>query len=146
MGAGRPSLYSDKLAARICTLLAEGMSLRSICHIQSMPGRTTIMAWLANPENVEFRHQYAQAREAQADEIAEQVLEISDEQCVLVIVKGRRIEVGMDATAVARNKLRADARKWFASKVAPTAVRTAAAIQNRPACPDRVNRSSFSGD
>ncbi len=43
---GRPSLYTDKLAAEICRRLAEGESLRAICADKAMPGISTVMGWL----------------------------------------------------------------------------------------------------
>ena len=35
---GRPSLYTEALAAKICRRLAEGESLRAICADKAMPG------------------------------------------------------------------------------------------------------------
>ena len=76
----------------------------------------------------EFSEQYARAREAQADKLAEETLAIADEDCTMVRADkhGSRdddgegnTEVVFDATAVARNRLRVDARKWLASKMAP---------------------------
>jgi len=57
---GRPSLYSDELAERICDLLSVGHSLRKICERKGMPERRTVLRWLAQHD--EFRHQYARAR------------------------------------------------------------------------------------
>lgn len=61
---------------------------------------------------------YAHAREARADKLAEDVLEIADD--------GRRdYDVGEDGRAVVNNdhiqrsKLRVDSRKWLASKMFP---------------------------
>lgn len=59
---GRPTVFSDAIANRICTELAEGMSLRQICSAQDMPDRGTVVRWLANPEHAEFCNQYAHAR------------------------------------------------------------------------------------
>lgn len=53
-----------------------------------------------------FREQYTRARAVQADFIAEQIIDISDEKA-----KGPE--------DYQRNKLRIDARKWYASKLAP---------------------------
>ncbi|QPS76049.1 terminase small subunit protein [Delftia acidovorans] len=88
----------------------------------------TVMRWLGKPENAAFREQYACARDAQADKLVEEMLEIADEECTMVRSDKHgskdddgqgNTEVVFDATAVARNKLRVDARKWVASKMAP---------------------------
>jgi hypothetical protein len=125
---GRPTIYSDALATRICAELSDGISLRQICSVPSMPDRGTVIRWLANPDHGYFCIQYACAREAQADRLAEEMLEIADEDCSTVRADkhGSRdddgegnTEVVFDAVAVARNRLRVDARKWLASKMAP---------------------------
>ncbi|HRH29186.1 MAG TPA: hypothetical protein PKV17_10450 [Aquabacterium sp.] len=123
---GAPSSYTPELAAKVCECIANGMSLRAIAAQPGMPAMSTVMAWLdgARPE---FSEQYARAREAQADKMAEDILAIADEECTTVRASkhgmdgdadGMR-EVVFDATAVARNRLRVDARKWLASKLAP---------------------------
>ena len=43
---GRPTLYSDELAATICRRLAEGESLRKICANPTMPDKSTVLSWL----------------------------------------------------------------------------------------------------
>ncbi len=65
-----------------------------------MPNISTIMDWLSKNET--FSAQYARAREAQAETLADQIVDLVDEE---------------DDPAKAR--VRMDARKWFASKVAP---------------------------
>ncbi len=113
---GRPSLYTDELAAEICGLIAEGNSLRSICRMDEMPEKTTVFRLLAKHE--EFRNQYACAREAQADAMAEEILEIADDGSNDTY----EIEEGVSVTnhdVIARSRLRVDARKWLASKMAP---------------------------
>lgn len=115
-------------AARICTLLADGYSLRKIVAMPGMPGMSTVMRWLDDEANTELREQYARARELQADRMAEEILDIADEQCTMVRADKHatkdddgdgNTEVVFDAVAVQRNRLRVDARKWLASKMAP---------------------------
>ena len=120
---GRPTAYSEELAKTICQRIAEGKSLVTICKDESLPARGTVMRWLQEDKHGGFRDNYARAREAQADFYAEQIIEISDEECTTVKhgdgEEQKDVEVVFDATAVARNRLRVDARKWYASKVAP---------------------------
>lgn len=88
-----------------------------------MPQKRTVLKWLEERED--FRTQYARAREEQADHLAEEIVEIADEDPALAFAAERRdggeeVEVArVDSAAVAHQRLRIDARKWFASKVAP---------------------------
>lgn len=125
---GRPAAYSELVAAKLCGYVAEGLSLRNACKQPGMPSTATVMRWLADDSRAEFREQYACAREAQADLLAEQILDIADEECTMVRADKHgsndddgegHTEVVFDSTAVARNRLRVDARKWLASKMAP---------------------------
>ncbi|HDS1237610.1 TPA: hypothetical protein QEG37_002025 [Pluralibacter gergoviae] len=65
---------------------------------------STVTLWLTKHE--EFSAQYARAREVQAEVLAEDILMLADSA----------IE---DGAAVAKARLQVDARKWYASKVAP---------------------------
>lgn len=125
---GRPTVYSDLVAAKLCAYIADGMSLRNVCKQPGMPSTATVMRWLADDSKAAFREQYARAREAQADLLAEEILSIADEECTMVRADKHgsndddgegHTEVVFDSTAVARNRLRVDARKWLASKMAP---------------------------
>lgn len=101
---GRPTSFTQKVADAICEQLADGRSLRSICLDDGMPVKSTVFKWLiAHPS---FKDQYAHAREAQADTLADEIQDIADEKC-------------KDMVAVQRNKMRLDARKWLASKMKP---------------------------
>ena len=113
---GRPSEYLPEVGEDICNLLMSGESLRSICERPGMPNRTTVFRWIQSFDG--FRNQYAHAREVQADVLAEEIIEIADDSSGDVIVD----EDGREQTnheRVARSRLRVDARKWYASKLAP---------------------------
>lgn len=116
MGGGRPSSYNGDTAALICARLAEGESLRKICQDEGTPDISTVFRWLAS--HAEFREQYARAREAQADRMAEEILSIADDGLndTYVDEEGNK---RTDHDVVARSRLRVDARKWLASKMAP---------------------------
>jgi hypothetical protein len=113
---GRPSGYNQEIAEKICTLISEGKSLRSICLEEGMPNRRTILNWIL--KNDEFYHQYARAREAQADFLFEQCLEIADHASSDVIIDANGKE-RTDWECVNRSRLRVDTRKWMAAKLAP---------------------------
>ena len=104
----------------ICDHIANCVSLRAISAMDGMPTVTTIMNWLADDSKPEFLAQYVRAREAQADKMAEDILAIADEQSLTTETdEAGVVEVKFDAVAVQRNRLRVDARKWLASKMAP---------------------------
>jgi len=72
---GRPSDYCAEIAMTICDRLADGESLRAICVDAGMPDKATVFRWIGRHKA--FRNQYALAREAQADDICDQILEIA---------------------------------------------------------------------
>lgn len=88
-----------------------GDSLTAICKTEGMPNKTTVLRWLTRFED--FRTQYAKAREMSQDALAEQYFEILDEH------PPRKADGSIDAAAVTWAKNRADARKWYLSKIAP---------------------------
>ncbi len=100
MPAGRPSTYSNKLTDKICTRLAVGESLRSICKDAKIPAMSTVMLWLQ--EHDDFSEQYARAREIQAESHADEIIYIADHE-----------------EDINRAKVKIDARKWTASKLKP---------------------------
>ncbi len=116
--AGRPSIYSQELADTICGRIMEGESLRRICSDESMPSGATVFKWLR--EKPEFSEQYAKAKAEQAEGFADELVTIADErEYEKVEVDGVPLAVKFDSTAVARNRLRVDTRKWVASKLLP---------------------------
>lgn len=117
---GRPSEFTQELADSICERIGDGESLRSICSEEGMPSQVSVFRWLASRD--EFSKQYALAREAQADALFDEMLDIADD--------GRndwmatRDDEGNEAWRangehIQRSKLRLEARKWMASKLQP---------------------------
>lgn len=111
--------YSPAVRDAICERLIAGESLRAICASTEMPAMLSVLRWLADEDKADFRSQYARARELQAERMGEELLEIADEDCATTRLRGEEEEVVFDSTAVARNRLRVDARKWLMSKMAP---------------------------
>ena len=117
---GRPSEYTADVAATICAQLVEGKSLRSICRQEEMPGLTTVFVWLQ--KHPDFAEQYARAREAQADTLADEITDIADDSANdyhdRELADGSKERV-VDTEHINRARLRVDARKWIASKLKP---------------------------
>jgi hypothetical protein len=133
---GRPSRYSAKLVELICGRLASGESLRSICRDEELPHMATVMNWLGKEST--FREQYALAREVQAEYLVDEIVEIADDGVNDYMEKrdaeGKIIGWRENGEFIQRSRLRVDARKWAASKLAPK--KYGDKIQNEHAGPD----------
>ena len=116
---GRPTTFSDEIAAEICARLAEGNSLRSICRDDDMPGLSTVFQWLKVQDG--FADQYARAREAQADSLFDEILEIADDAKNDWMERNGEGDAGytLNGEHVQRSRIRIDARKWMAGKLRP---------------------------
>lgn len=116
----RPSDFTPEIAAAICSRIASGESLRTICKDEATPAQSTVFKWLA--ERKEFSDQYARAREAQADAMAEDILDIADngtnDWTERQVGDGEVIEV-VNHDHIQRSRLRVDARKWLMARMAP---------------------------
>jgi hypothetical protein len=115
---GRKSDYSIETAQTICTEIAGGRSVREICRDPKMPCLRSVFTWLA--QNEEFREMYRAAREAQADYIFEEVLEIADDGrndwTARQQEDGGTVMV-LNKEHVNRSRLRIDARKWVLARM-----------------------------
>jgi len=100
MAGGRPSIYTDEMADRICDAIIEGGALYKICQQEGFPSERSVYQWLER--NPEFSQKYTRARELQQDREADNIVVIADE--------------AEDANLA---RLQIDARKWRASKLAP---------------------------
>ena len=79
MAGGRPTKYSTALAKRICTAIAGGKSLISICKRKDYPVISTVLLWVVDGNHKEFSEQYAQAREAQGHYQGDRISQIVDD-------------------------------------------------------------------
>ena len=116
---GRPTDYCVEVADEILERIADGESLRSICREEHMPSKSAVFRWLGLHD--EFRDQYARAREAQADSLFDDVLEIADDARNDWMERNGKDDVGwaLNGEHVQRTRLRIDARKWMAGKLRP---------------------------
>ena len=119
-GRGRPSLYTEALAVKICLRLAEGEPLRSVCRDPAMPDKATVLRWLADKAKADFRDQYVHAREMQADALFDEALEIADNTTGDITTDKDGKET-VQHENIQRSRLRVDTRKWAAGKLAPKA-------------------------
>lgn len=96
------------------------MSIRKICKENtSLPEPVTIYKWLS--ENEAFSKQYARAREDGAALMAEELLEIVDDESndLIEITTEKGTYTQVNHAKVQRDRLRADTRKWLLAKLQP---------------------------
>lgn len=121
--SGRPTKFTPKLADIICARIADGESLRSICRDDTMPSKSTVMAWLADDAHQEFRTKYALAREIQADGFVDEMVEIADDGSNDWMEKrsaeGDVTGYQENGEALRRSQLRILTRQWIAEKLKP---------------------------
>lgn len=109
-------MFSQEVADAICELLAGGKSLRAAC-VEVGANARTVLDW--TKANEAFSAQYAKAREAGYALLADELIEISDEKEVEARYQGDDVKLELSASAIARNRLRVDTRKWMLSKMLP---------------------------
>ena len=116
---GAPAwVYTQEVADEICEKVAtttDGLDtmLRKHAHL---PGKDTIRKWRFQYPN--FSAQYRDAKRLQAELMAEDIIQISDDGLndTYVDAKGNTVT---DQDVIQRSKLRVDARKWVAARLLP---------------------------
>lgn len=112
---GRPSTYLLELADEICERIATGEPLRAICRDEHMPAWRTVYDWLRAHED--FSTRFAQARDVGFDAIAEQCLDIADdEQHDWLTTKKGPVT---NEVAIGRARLQVDTRLKLLAKWSP---------------------------
>jgi hypothetical protein len=110
---GRPTIYSKELTDNICTLIAQGNSMRSICERKEMPEMQTIWRWLR--EYKLFSEQYAKATIDRTESQLEELNNLGDTS-----IDEAKLADPKSANAIVQAyKLKADNMKWVMSKMKP---------------------------
>jgi hypothetical protein len=127
---GRPSEFSQDVADYILVCISNGMSVRQILKhadtaegqkelkmfgLKNLPTQSTIYYWLIKYPH--FSEQYAQAREDQADTLADEIIAIADEMPMETTDKEGNTR--FDPAYIQWQRNRIDARKWTAMKLKP---------------------------
>ena len=94
----------------VLTQMREGKSLRQASQMAGV-ARQTFLDWV--DKDPELSGQYAQARADMIDCLADEIIEIADEE---LIPTG---DGKIDSAMVQKQKLRMEGRKWSLSKMAP---------------------------
>ena len=121
-----PEYDREEIMDYVCDALAT--SSRGLGNIiksggeefKAFPTYSTIMKWLSEDEALSDR--YARAKEAQADYMADEMLDIADDGrndwMKRHQANGESVEV-VNSEVIQRSKIRIDTRKWLASKLKP---------------------------
>lgn len=109
-------MFNQDKADEICILLEDGLSLRKAAESVGESARTVLNWTKSNPE---FLTQYTRSREIGYLQLADSILNIADEAEVEAKYDGEDVKLDLSPTAVARNRLRVDTRKWMLSKMLP---------------------------
>jgi hypothetical protein len=105
-----PKTEKEKKITEVLKHMRDGHSLR---QSSIKAGITPQSVLRAVDKDSELAEQYAQARAAMIDKIADDIITIADEE---MIPTG---EGKVDSAMVQKQRLRVDTRKWLLSKMAP---------------------------
>jgi hypothetical protein len=117
---GRPSLFTQELADKICEELAMGYSLRTVCKADEMPSVATVFNWFRTHED--FLEQYTRAKQEAADAMAEDILDIADDASNDWMIRHGKDEdeaYQLNGEHLQRSRLRIDTRKFLMAKMKP---------------------------
>lgn len=127
----KPKYDPKKVIEHVCQQMTiTGRSVRAILkEDKGMPGRTVFMEWLADAKHQELANQYAQAMQSRWLNMADELVEISDDDVEDVFLDPQFDEAGNpipgmtkrrpNNVTVQRHRLRVDTRKWVLSKMLP---------------------------
>lgn len=115
-----PSYDPAEWMPKILEQLRDGATLRQVCRQEGYPSP----AWVLKVKEADpvLREQYARAREDGYHAMAEEVIEAADDGRNDWEERERKdgsTFIALNAEAVARSRLRFDARRWLLSKALP---------------------------
>jgi hypothetical protein len=117
--ATRGCEYSEAFVEEVCNAIENShKGLRSLCKdFKHWPPARTIRNWIERYPH--FKAMYAQAKKTQIENLAEEIIEISDndERDILEVDGEYGKTYITNNVAIARDRLRTDNRKWIAAKL-----------------------------
>ena len=119
MPAGQPTKYTQEIADKVCALLSEGQSMRTVCKDKEVPASRTLFRWLRT--NEEFCQQYTRAKQESADALTDEMLDICDDGSNDWMESNAKGDKGYEFNGehLQRSRLRVETRKWLSSKLKP---------------------------
>lgn len=111
-----PFFSNPESINEFCDYIAAGGHMAGFCADRGLK-YNAVDWWIEqNPSRTAM---YARAKMRRADVLFDEIVAIADESCVETRYEGDEVKLVLDSTAVARNRLRVDTRKWAASKLRP---------------------------
>jgi len=115
-GRGRPTKYSDELADEVCLRIATSKDgIHKIANEFGV-GAWTLFNW--KYEHEYFSHNYARAKELQAEFLKQQIIDIADDSS-----DDEQVDqfgnVKLNREFVERSKLKVQTRQWLMGRLAP---------------------------
>jgi hypothetical protein len=110
---GRPTIFTEILAAKICQRIADGESIRAICSDSDMPSTTAIFRWIANGKYDGFRQLYESSMQIRLETLGDGLIELADAPIE------RNAAGAIDSAAVQMRRLQIETRRWILSKLLP---------------------------
>ena len=110
---GRPTIFTETLAAKICQRIADGESIRAICSDPDMPSTTAIFRWIANGKYDGFRQLYEASMQIRLETLGDGLIELADAPIE------RNAAGAIDSAAVQMRRLQIETRRWILSKLLP---------------------------
>jgi hypothetical protein len=143
---GRPTLYSEELAALFCSrMTAPQATVEKVCAADDMPAASTIFLWIG--QHPEFRAMYRAAQVTRTFAMAEEMLEIADtpEMGAKTTTKpdGKQEVTTGDMTE--HRKLRVNSRQWLIARLNPVDFGDRSSMEIGPAAkadPDSVESAA----
>jgi hypothetical protein len=107
------------MGERICAEIIDMKSLTTICKMDGMPSRRTVMYWLNRHQD--FKELYDRACVERSEGYAEEIVDIADDGSNDWMKTNDPDNPGwkLNGEHVQRSKLRLEARKWICSKMKP---------------------------
>lgn len=121
---GRPSTYSEEIAAAICERMANGESLREICSEDAFPPESTVRGWAVDDVDG-FSARYTRATQIRAAKLFDEIVEIADTQksgvktTTKTDAEGNESVDVVEADMLEHRRLQVDARKWVVARMHP---------------------------
>lgn len=99
---GRP-IYNEQITQEICYRIANGESLSSVCRSDGFPSNFVVWKW--RKKHPEFDAAYIEARAAQAEHFADELIDIADDP--------RNIDHNFSVWS----RIRLDQRRWSVERI-----------------------------
>jgi len=110
---GKPETYTKEIGENLCSMIAKGRSVKSICDMEGMPSLDTFYSW--NRKHKEFADNYTQATVDRTEYQLEQLNEMGD----ISIEEAKNVNPKSSNAVVSAYKLKADNMKWVMARMKP---------------------------